>query len=141
MIQEFIDYWRKDKQNFQNWLEGLDKEELEWKLEYSDIVKHIFAEVINPNIKYENHYYDGFEVDKMTVIDDGDYQGTNIFIIPKDVYQPSVEDYVYTHNYYGSCSGCDALQHAQTLDRDKCIESIMTIALHLVSNMKWLSDQ
>jgi hypothetical protein len=46
----------------------------------------------------------------MTVIDDGDYQGTQIFIIPTDTYQPSVKDYVMTDTYYGSCSGCDTLQ-------------------------------
>lgn len=44
------------------------------------------------------------------VINDGDWSGTGIFIIPeKDVYQPGIEDYLMTHTYYGSCSGCDTL--------------------------------
>lgn len=41
----------------------------------------------------------GFDLSKMTVIDDGDYQGTQIFIIPKDTYQPSVIDYIMTNTY------------------------------------------
>ncbi len=76
----------------------------------------------------------------MTVIDNGDYQGTLIYIIPRDTYQPDVEDYLVTNNYYGSCSGCDTLQaiteySSKPLSNGQ-IEDLMTLALHLVQRLK-----
>ena len=86
--------------------------------------------------------YTNFDLDRMTVIDDGDYQGTQIFIIPKNTYQPSVEDYVMTNTYYGSCSGCDTLQaicdYENGLPTDDQVKGYMTLALHLVQKLKWL---
>ena len=37
---------------------------------------------------------DGFILDKMKVIDDGDYQGTQIFIIPLNIYVPFIPQFV-----------------------------------------------
>lgn len=86
----------------------------------------------------------GFDLSKMTVIDDGDYQGTQIFIIPKDTYQPSVSDYIMTNTYYGSCSACDTLQgicsYVDDLPTDEQVKAYMTLALHLVQKLKWLDE-
>lgn len=81
----------------------------------------------------------------MTVIDNGDYQGTQIFLIPMETYQPSVEDYVYTNTYYGSCSGCDTLQAIQSYDynelpNEEQIKDYMTLALHLLQKCCFLKD-
>ena len=80
----------------------------------------------------------------MTIIDDGHYQGTIIFIIPKNDYQP--DKYVVTNTYYGSCSGCDTLQSiCDDYDNNKQpnlqqIKDYMTLALHLLQKMRWLLD-
>ena len=42
-------------------------------------------------------------------IDDGDYQGTLLYLIPFATYQPSSHEYLMTAVEYGSCSGCDTL--------------------------------
>ncbi len=81
----------------------------------------------------------------MTVIDNGDYQGTQIFIVPLNTYQPRAEDYVYTNTYYGSCSGCDTLLAILDYDTDKKpsenqIKDYMTLALHLLQKCKWLES-
>lgn len=75
--------------------------------EYRNLVGLLFDIVINPEFGGWNTYK--FDTKNILTIDDGDYQGTEIFILHKDVYQPDIEDYVYTNTYYGSCSGCDAL--------------------------------
>ena len=139
MIQEYIDAWNENKDRFEYWLRiDVDAN----TLSYEDIVKGIIDEVINP---YIDSNYDKLDVEKMTVIDDGDYQGTYIYIIPKNCYQPSVCDYVMTDNYYGSCSGCDALLGVQDSwgkeVSDDTIEGIMTIALHLIEKMKPLGGE
>ena len=90
-------------------------------------------------------YADGFDINNITVIDDGDYQGTRIFIIPRNTYQPSVEDYVYTNTYYGSCSGCDTLQailwrYDETPNENQIID-LMELALHLLQKCKRLKEE
>lgn len=81
----------------------------------------------------------------MTVIDNGDYQGTQIFIIPSNTYQPSVEDYVYTNTYYGSCSGCDTLQAISNYEEgfpdEEQIKDYMELSLHLLQKCKWLKEE
>lgn len=80
----------------------------------------------------------------MTVIDNGDYQGTQIFLIPLKTYQPSVEDYVYTNTYYGSCSGCDTLEaineYDDDLPREDQVSDYMILALHLLQRCNYLED-
>ena len=81
----------------------------------------------------------------MTVIDNGDYQGTQIFLIPLDVYQPDVNQYVFTNTYYGSCSGCDTLQgilyrYYETPDENQ-IKDLMQLALHLLQKCKMLKEE
>lgn len=73
---------------------------------------------------------------KIHTIDDGDYQGTYLFIIPEKGYQPS--KYWATTVYYGSCSGCDTLQATMDLRRDneKCAGELWTLTLHMLQKMK-----
>ena len=54
-----------------------------------------------------------WDAENITVVDNGDYQGTQLFLIPEDTYQPSESEYLMTYVGYGSCSGCDTLQAIQ----------------------------
>jgi hypothetical protein len=106
---------------------------------YINIVKDIFEYVINNGDDFSS-----YDTEKLTVIDDGDYQGTQIFIIPKKTYQPDIEDYLITDTYYGSCSGCDTLQSITQyyggLPTEEQVKDYMTLALHLVQKLRHLNE-
>lgn len=135
MIKEIIEKWDKHKGNLEQWFKTTHPKD------YKEIVEKLFELVIN-NFKND---WDNFRVSDITVIDDGDYQGTQIFFIPKDVYQPGVNDYVFTDTSYGSCSGCDTLQGIQEISEDppseEQVKDYMTLALHLVQKLKWLCNK
>ena len=135
MIQEIIEKWDKNKARLETYFKTTEQSKYD---DYKDIVKAIFDLVINVDCRN----IDKFATDKITVIDDGKYQGTQIFIIPKNTYQPDVDEYIITHTYYGSCSGCDTLQgisvYEDGLPTDEQVKEYMTLALHLVQKMKWL---
>ena len=135
MITELVKQWEENKHKLEEYFKTTKQDEYD---SYETIVKKVF-EICIP----EATDYSGWALDKMTVIDDGDYEGTQIFIIPTDTYQPSVEDYVMTDTYYGSCSGCDTLQaisgYDYDLPTDEQVKEYMTLALHLVQKLKRLN--
>lgn len=112
--------------------------------DYRDIVKLLFEHCILKATTWSDSI--GFDIENMTVIDDGSFQGTTIYIIPKDTIISELSDYIITHNYYGSCSGCDTLLaiNSETLDgeipKEQQVIEYMTVALHLVQKMKWLGE-
>ena len=63
-----------------------------------------------------------WDVGNITEIDNGDYQGTLLYLIPRDTYQPSEYDYLMTYVNYGSCSGCDTLQAIQNYEKEEITE-------------------
>lgn len=138
MITEIIKQWDERKHLLEQYFSQTDQDEYS---SYADIVKKIFEYVIISSNEYSNT---GFDIKKMRVIDDGNYQGTQIFIIPKDTYQPDMDDYIMTHTYYGSCSGCDTLQSICSYDdglpTEEQVKEYMTLALHLIQKMKYLSE-
>lgn len=134
MISSIIEQWENNKSKLENYFRTTDQYEY---CDYKQIVEKLFELCITNADKHS-----GFNIERMTVIDDGDYQGTKLFIIPKDTYQPSVDDYITTHTYYGSCSGCDTLQSICGYDcglpTEEQVKLYMTLALHLVQKLKWL---
>jgi len=134
MISSIIEQWENNKSKLENYFRTTDQYEY---CGYKQIVEKLFELCIT---NADEHC--GFNIERMTVIDDGDYQGTKLFIIPKDTYQPSVDDYITTHTYYGSCSGCDTLQsicgYDYGLPTEEQVKLYMTLALHLVQKLKWL---
>lgn len=137
MIKEFIEKWDKYKNELEEYFKT--NKQLEYS-SYELIVKALFDIIINKDEE------DKFDTENITVIDDGDYQGTQIFILHKDWYQPSVEDYVYTNTYYGSCSGCDTLLAIQDWDLEELpseeqIKEYMTLVLHLLQKCKYMIDE
>lgn len=138
MIPEFIKLWENNKHKLENYFKITKQEEYD---DYSKIVKKLFELVINDSQDAGTARYN-FRTDKLTIIDHGEYQGTELFILFDDTYQPDVSDYVMTHNYYGSCSGCDTLLSIISYDELPTADQVknyMLIALHLIQNCKWLS--
>lgn len=107
---------------------------------YSELVKLVVREVLNggktENDDYEEYFWD---VEHITVVDDGDYQGTLLFLIPDDTYQPSEYEYLLTFVNYGSCSGCDTLLAIQDYGECKLTErqvkDFMVLCKDIVANM------
>jgi len=77
--------------------------------DYKDLVKLTFDTIFNDCEKL-------LDTDGITEIDNGDYQGTLIYLIPFNAYQPSEYQYLMTYVGYGSCGGCDTLQGIQGWD-------------------------
>lgn len=75
--------------------------------------------------------------DRIHVIDDGDYQGTLVFVIGGSGYQPS--SYWSFLCGYGSCSGCDTFQaieeYGDEISEDE-VKGYMTLALHVIQGLK-----
>lgn len=105
--------------------------------EYSYLVELIVKYILNPSIE---NGWDKFDADNITVIDNGDYQGTLLFMIPRKTYQPNECDYLLTYAGYGSCSGCDTLLSIQDWTNgmsptESQIEDYMTLCKDLVCNI------
>jgi hypothetical protein len=102
--------------------------------DYKKLIRAIIKYVLN------NNDDDGdaeFNTKNIVEIDNGDYQGTLLFMFHVDTYQPSAYDYIITTISYGSCSGCDALQGAFCCPTvDAIVDSLMSICLHLCQHMK-----
>lgn len=104
--------------------------------EYSYLVRLIVKYILNPSTEND---WAKFDADAITVIDNGDYQGTVLFMIPRKTYQPSESDYLLTYSYYGSCSGCDTLMSIQDWEdrppTETQVKDYMTLCKDLVCNI------
>ena len=137
MIQSVVKQWEENKHKLEEYFKTTKQEE------YSSSYKTILQKIIELVVT-EKDEYNKYDATKITVVDDGDYQGTQIFLIPTNTYQPSVEDYLLTDTYYGSCSGCDTLQaicsYEDDLPTEEQVKEYMTLALHLVQKMRYITS-
>lgn len=82
------------------------------------------------------------DAERIHAIDDGHYQGTLIFVIPEEGYQPS--SYWFVKVDYGSCSGCDTLERIRNYCDEKPtpeqVDDYMTLALHIVQRLKSMQE-
>lgn len=137
MIKEFIQSWEKHKEGLKKYLQKCKQSDVDM---YAKIVKILFDKVINKDCGVK------FNTENIVSIDDGDYQGTEIFILHKDIYQPGPSDYVYTNTYYGSCSGCDTLQaileydDEALLDEEQINDLINYVFLNLLQKLKYFEE-
>lgn len=133
MEKEIITLWEENKSKLEGYFKNTPQSGYS---SYTVIVEKIIELILNKGDEFEQYST------KIDVIDHGDYQGTNLFIIHKDTYQPGISDYLITHNSYGSCSGCDTLQsiheYGDGLPNESQIKDYMTLSLHLVQRMKYL---
>lgn len=140
MIKEFVKSWDKHKDELKDFFKNNTPSNYS---DYEDIVKLLFEKVINVDLVYDS---EKFDIENIKIIDDGDYQGTQIFIIHRDSYQPGINEYVYTHTYYGSCSGCDTLlaildyNYDEKLNEQQ-VEDLMQLALHLLQRCKYMEEE
>jgi hypothetical protein len=133
MIQDFVERYMENKDALRA------KFEAELPREYKAIVKAV-VEIITSEA-YTDHDIDP---DRIHEVDDGDYQGTLLYVIAAKGYQPSI--YYYVKVNYGSCSGCDTLKAIEddygfSTDKKESIDDLMTLALHIVQGLKKMGDE
>ena len=101
--------------------------------EYKHIVEKVVEIILNTNEEYL------WSSEGITEIDDGDYQGTLLFLIPRKTSQPCEWEYLMTYVGYGSCSGCDALQAIQDYGENPISEDqlkgFMALCKDIITNM------
>lgn len=142
MIKKFVNAWDKNKGSLEDYIKTTNQCEYN---SYDKLVRILFDKVINPYIKEQSEgYTDTFDIDRIHVIDDGDYQGTQLFIIPLDTCQPCSYDYVWTCHDYGSCSGCDLLMSISGYDdglpSDKQVHDYMKLLLNLLQSCDYIKN-
>lgn len=123
MIKFCLEQWEHNKDRLKRELETRTDLNI---CEYKTLVELVTEFILN-NPEDEPYYFEGygelkFKTEHITEIDDGQYQGTLLYLIPIDIYQPSEFEYLMTFVDYGSCSGCDTLQSIQ----DYCGEANLT---------------
>ena len=107
MLKVLVEKWDKNKNKLKKALSNVVNDDIE----YEDLVRLTFSTIYNDDGDESlGYHYQSLDCDKITKIDNGDYQGTFLFLIPFDTYQPSEYEYLMTYVGYGSCSGCDTLR-------------------------------
>jgi hypothetical protein len=138
MIKEIVEQWEKNKSKLEEYFSTHPQEEYS---DYEDIMKLVINLCINEGIEERCKRYN---VDKMAVIY-GDYPGVQIFVIPRNAWIDEVDDFIYTHNQYGTCSSCDTLKaiwegNPKGLPTKEQVKDYMTLALHLVQRFHKFKD-
>lgn len=89
MLKYCRDKWEENKDKLEKALReanGLND------CEYKELVVMVVKYILNPG----EHNYDTYDSKNITVIDNGDYQGTQLFMIPADTYQPEEVEKIIT---------------------------------------------
>jgi len=98
---------------------------------YKDLVTAVVKTITSED-------YGDLDTERIHEIDDGDYQGTLLYVIGAKGYQPN--KYWAVPVYYGSCSGCDTLQsiceYSSEPPTKEQIKQYMTLALDIVQGLK-----
>lgn len=139
METTIIKRWENGKENLRNYLAT---HPIEGNCDsYEALVKVLISECLN----YTDDSVPLFSSD-IECIDDGHYQGTQIFVLHYETYQPSATDYFIFDNYYGSCKGCDILLsivgygNLGVPPTIGMIAELMSLCLHMVQRMKCLAN-
>lgn len=134
MIKYCLEKWNKNKGVLE---QAIREYNTKYDIDYTDIVKLVVTYILNDDDD-EQHKWDA---NRITVIDNGDWQGTQLFMIPKATYQPAEYEYLLTYQSYGSCSGCDTLQHiiddlgGTGKPNEQQVKEYMTLCKDIVTNM------
>jgi len=136
MINEFVKAWDQDKNKIKDFFEKNHPEN------YSDIVLQVVKMLSESDLTgFGDH--EKPDPDRIHEIDDGDYQGTLIYVIGCGGYQP--DKYWYVKVGYGSYSGCDTLLNIRYSDCDTKpskdqVKQYMMLALHIIQGLRLMCD-
>jgi len=130
MIAKFVQRFEENKDDLRA---NLSKKHPE---SYFDVVQAVVR------ILSDEESWDSPDPTRIHLIDDGDYQGTLVFVIGSKGYQPS--NYWSVLVSYGSCSGCDTLQSISGYSDDPPtqyqVDDYMTLAMHVVQKLRPMQE-
>lgn len=137
MIEEFTKRWFERNHMVREAFEA------ELPNEYLDIVTAVVTMLHDENV------YKSIDPKRIHEINDGEYQGTLVYVIGSSQYQP--DDYWYFKISYGSCSACDTLEgilsgnygeseEEEQAWKTKAVDQLMMLALHIVQGLKKMGD-
>jgi hypothetical protein len=128
MILHYVKQWEERKHLLEQWLNENEPNS------YESIYEMLFNLVVT---KPNDDEYSEWDWGRFVKIDDGSFQGNEIYILCSNEYQPSLTDYIFTSVAYGSCSVCDTFQSIEMLeDKAERVKQYMTLALHMVQETK-----
>lgn len=136
MITSLVEQWDKNKHNLESYLEQNHPKS------YNELVCILVEYVLTEPLRSGQ----SIDPNRIHMIDDGSYQGTEIYLLGLYCYQPTEIDYLWFSNSYGSCSGCDTLMAIRSYEYEdvppttKQVSEYMTLALHIVQRIKWLDE-
>ena len=126
MIKNFVDIYMNHKQELEQFF-----------VKHPENYKEIVVAVVRLLAQYDDSY-ESPDPDLVHEIDDGDYQGTLVYVIASQGYQP--DKYWVVKVSYGSCSGCDTLEairdYSDDVPDEQQVKDYMTLCLHIIQNMK-----
>lgn len=102
---------------------------------YAYLVKKVVSIILNGGEERK------WNAENISVVSDGDCQGTLLYLIPRDEYCPGEGDYLMTYVNYGSCSLCDTLRGIQDFGecdgkpQEEQVKGYMALCKDLVCNM------
>lgn len=134
MLKQIVTQWDLNKKNLEEYFKKTPQSEYS---PYMEILRQIIIHVLNGGDKSMN-----INPNEISVIDDGNYQGTQIFLFHVERYQPDVEDYYWTNNYYGSCDVLLGISDYEGgLPNEEQIKEYMYLSLQLIQKIKKLYDE
>lgn len=140
MIQTFVDRYTAIRDELRAEFEE------QCPASYRALVKQVIEK-----ITADEYEYYAPDPERIHEIDDGDYQGTLLYLIAEKGYQPNT--YYAVKISYGSCSACDTLKSIQLdynpwwsdkegpqdeaiEERKQAVDDLMTLSLHIVQRIK-----
>lgn len=112
---------------------------------YEDVVKAVISILYPGDDDDDDRDHEVPDPARIQEINDGDYQGTLVYVIAAKGYQPSV--YWCVAVSYGSCSHCDTLEGIREdgpFGGDEPtsgqVGDYMTLALHIVQGIRLMFD-
>ena len=143
MLKYCLDKWNENKDKLEA---RLHTDKKIYECDYKYLVKLVVDVILNDGLGELDYHPDLYwNSEKITEIDNGDYQGTLLFLIPQETYQPSEYEYLMTYVGYGSCSGCDTLQHIRSIFwyddegpeelKEKAIKEYFALCKDILTNM------
>ena len=148
MIDALVKAWAENKQHLETKLR-LTEQKNYW--EYKDLVRMTVDIVINSYLigNEGGRIQNGFDSEQITEVDDGDFMGTKLFLIPLAVGYPEVYDYICIDVGYGSCCVCDTLQRIRDdvngtetgCPNEGQIKQYMHLCMHMIQRAFWLKGE
>lgn len=135
---EIVKMWEKNKHVLEEYFRTTPQSEYD---DYDKILKLICKKILIT--EYGRDY---FKTENIVKYDSDDYQGVQAYFLPlNNGYLSDISEIFVTHNYYGSCSGCDTIQAIHNYDEEKLptpdqVKEYMLIALHLIQRMNPLVE-